>query len=96
MQCSRLQIGFTFFLDTKEHFDQSADNSSLDNFFNRWVSLLGEKLSELCSSLDLKVDLFGENAGDHLGKVLIQLCQQRVSIMTRKPGIRQSVGKWFS
>ena len=29
MQCSRLQIGFTFFLGTKEHFDQSADNSSL-------------------------------------------------------------------
>ena len=29
MQCSRLQIGFTFFLDTKEHLEQSADNSSL-------------------------------------------------------------------
>lgn len=56
-----------------KEFDKAADNTGLDNLLNRWVSLLGEKLSELGGCLNLEVDLVGENTLNHLWKILVQL-----------------------
>jgi hypothetical protein len=56
-----------------EELDKSADDTSLDDFFNRRVSLFGQQFSELGRGLDLEVDLVREDAGYHLRKILVQL-----------------------
>lgn len=56
-----------------QELDESGDDASLDNLLDRGVSLLGEKLSELGGGLDLEIDLFREDTGDHLREVLVQL-----------------------
>jgi hypothetical protein len=55
---------------------ESANNTSFDDLFDGWVSLLGEEFAELGCSLDLEIDLLGEDAFDHLWEVLVQLEQQ--------------------
>jgi hypothetical protein len=68
--------------------DETANNASLNNLFDRWVALLGEKLSEFGGSLDLEVDLLGEDTFDHLREVLVQLvgiaCQHESSYAFRR------------
>lgn len=56
-----------------EELDEAADNTGLDNLLDRWVSLLRKELSELGGGLNLEIDLVGENAGNHLWKILVQL-----------------------
>lgn len=52
---------------------EAAHNAGLDNALNGRVALLRQELAELCGRLDLLVDLFGEDALDHLGKLLVEL-----------------------
>lgn len=56
-----------------EELDEAADNAGLDDLLDRWVSLLRKELSELGGGLNLKIDLVGQNAGNHLWKILVQL-----------------------
>jgi len=56
-----------------EKLDEAADDTSLDDFFNRRVTLFGEELPEFSGRLDLGVDLFGEDSLDHLRKILVEL-----------------------
>lgn len=56
-----------------EEFDETADDTSLDDLLDRGVALLGEKLAELGGGVDLLFHLVGEDAGDHLGEVLVEL-----------------------
>ncbi len=57
---------------TKE-FDESAYDAGFDDPLDRGVALLGQQFSELCSSLDLVVDLIGEDSFDHFRKFFIEL-----------------------
>jgi hypothetical protein len=63
--------------------DKAANDARLDDLLNRGVALLGQKLSELGCRLDLKVDLLGEDALDHLRQVLVQL-RSSVSILIQQ------------
>jgi hypothetical protein len=56
-----------------EKIDESGDDARLDDLLNGWIALLAEELSELGGSLDLLIDLVGENALNHLRKVLVEL-----------------------
>lgn len=56
-----------------EKLDEAADNTGLDHLLDRRVALLGQQLPEPGSSLDLEVDLLGEDALHHLRKILGQL-----------------------
>ena len=69
--------------------DKAGNDTGLDDLLDRGVTLLGKKLSELCSSLNLRIDLVRENALHHLRKVLIQLKQELAKI--HKKRIRKAV-----
>ena len=56
-----------------QELDEAADHASLDNALDGGVALLGQQLAELCRRLDLLVDLFGEDALDHLGELFAEL-----------------------
>jgi hypothetical protein len=56
-----------------QELDEAADNTGLDDLLDGRVPLLGQKLSELGGGLDLEVDLVGEDARNHLRKILVQL-----------------------
>lgn len=56
-----------------EKLHEAADNAGLDDLLDRWVSLLRKELSELGGGLNLEIDLVGQNAGNHLWKIFIQL-----------------------
>lgn len=53
-----------------EKLDETADDTSLDDLFDRRVALLGQQFAESGGSLNLQIDLVGENALDHLRKIL--------------------------
>lgn len=61
-----------------EEFDKAADDTGLDDLLDRRVALLRQKLSETGSSLNLEIDLLGEDALYHLGKVFGQLWRVRI------------------
>lgn len=56
-----------------QELDEAADDTGLDDLLDGRVPLLGQKLSELGGGLDLEIDLVGEDARNHLRKILIQL-----------------------
>jgi hypothetical protein len=56
-----------------QELDEAADDTGLDDLLDGRVPLLGQKLSELGGGLDLEVDLVGEDARNHLRKILVQL-----------------------
>lgn len=56
-----------------EELDKAADDTGLDDFFDGWVSLLGQEFAELGRGVDLLLELVGEDTSNHLGKVLVQL-----------------------
>jgi hypothetical protein len=56
-----------------EKFNESANNTGLDDLLDGGIALLGKQLSELRRSLNLEVDLIGEDACDHLREVLVEL-----------------------
>jgi hypothetical protein len=56
-----------------QELDESGNDASLDNFLDGRVALLGQKLSELGSGLNLKIDLFREDTLAHLRQVLVEL-----------------------
>jgi hypothetical protein len=62
-----------------EELNKTANNTGLDNFLDGWVSFFRKELSEFGSGLNLQVDLFGENAFDHLWEIFVQLFQQETS-----------------
>jgi hypothetical protein len=55
---------------------KSANNTGLDNTFNRRIALLGEQLSEFGCSLNLRLNLVGEDALDHLRELHVELKQE--------------------
>lgn len=56
-----------------QELDEAGDDTRLDNALDGGVALLGQQLAELGRGLDLLVDLFGEDALDHLGELLVEL-----------------------
>lgn len=56
-----------------EELDESGDNAGLDDLFDRGVALFGQKLPKTGGSLNLQIDLVGEDALYHLRKILAQL-----------------------
>jgi hypothetical protein len=56
-----------------QELDEAAHDAGLDDLLDRRVALFAEQFPELCGGLDLEVNLVREDAGDHLGEVLIEL-----------------------
>jgi hypothetical protein len=56
-----------------EELDKAADNTGLDNALNRGVALLGQQLAELGGSLNLLLNLIGEDTLHHLGEFDVEL-----------------------
>ncbi|KUI56758.1 hypothetical protein VP1G_10880 [Cytospora mali] len=56
-----------------EELDESGNNTGLDDLFDGRVALFGQKLSKAGCSLNLQIDLVGEDALYHLRKILAQL-----------------------
>lgn len=64
-----------------QELDEAANDASLDDLLDGRVALLGQKLSELGGGLDLEVDLVGEDARNHLRKILVKL----INVMLADP-----------
>lgn len=64
-----------------QELDEAANDASLDDFLDGRVALLGQELSELGGGLDLEVDLVGEDARNHLRKILVKL----INVMLADP-----------
>ena len=62
-----------------EELDKAAHDTGLDDFLDGGVALLGEEFPELGRGLDLLINLGGEDAGDHLREVLIELEESFIS-----------------
>lgn len=56
-----------------QELDKAAHDARLDDALDGGVALLGQQLAELGRGLDLLVDLLGEDALDHLGKLFVEL-----------------------
>jgi hypothetical protein len=58
-----------------EELDEAAHDARLDNALDGRVALLGEELAEFGRRLDLLIDLFREDALDHLGEFFVELAR---------------------
>jgi hypothetical protein len=56
-----------------EELDEAADDTGLDDFLDGRIAFFRQKLSEFGRGLDLRFDLVGEDAFDHLWQFGAQL-----------------------